>query len=81
MTTTNEPTTRPRRALICGVGGQDGAYLASFLLGKGYEIVGTSRDAANAQHGGLKQLGIDANVQVEETVTQMCEAETQEHRT
>jgi len=34
--------------LICGVGGQDGAYLARFLIAKGYEVVGTSRDAANA---------------------------------
>jgi GDPmannose 4,6-dehydratase len=64
MTTTNEAKARPRRALICGVAGQDGAYLASFLLAKGYEVVGTSRDAANAQHGGLKQLGIDDRVRV-----------------
>jgi GDPmannose 4,6-dehydratase len=33
------------RALICGVGGQDGSYLARLLLGKGYEVWGTSRDA------------------------------------
>lgn len=62
MTTTSDVTGRPRRALICGVGGQDGAYLAGFLLAKGYEVVGTSRDAASAQHGGLKQLGIDDRV-------------------
>ena len=64
MTTTSEPGTPPRRALICGVGGQDGAYLARFLLAKGYEVVGTSRDAATAQRGGLRQLGIDAQVRV-----------------
>jgi GDPmannose 4,6-dehydratase len=64
MTTTSEPVTSPRRALICGVGGQDGAYLARFLLGKGYEVVGTSRDAANAQRDGLRQLGVDAQVRV-----------------
>jgi GDPmannose 4,6-dehydratase len=34
-----------RRALICGVSGQDGAYLAKLLLDKGYEVVGTSRDS------------------------------------
>jgi GDPmannose 4,6-dehydratase len=64
MTTTNEPDAAPRRALICGVGGQDGAYLARFLLAKGYEVVGTSRDAANAQRAGLRQLGVDATVSV-----------------
>ena len=64
MTTTNEPGASPRRALICGAGGQDGAYLASFLLAKGYEVVGTSRDAGNAQYGGLRQLGVDKQVRV-----------------
>jgi GDPmannose 4,6-dehydratase len=65
MTTTNEAGAGPqRRALICGVGGQDGAYLSHFLLSKGYEVIGTSRDAANVQRGGLRQLGVDAQVRV-----------------
>lgn len=34
-----------KRALICRVSGQDGAYLAELLLTKGYEVFGTSRDA------------------------------------
>lgn len=63
MTTTSEVSAR-RRALICGVGGQDGAYLAKLLLEKGYEVVGSSRDAASAHHGGLQHLGIDAQVRV-----------------
>ena len=33
----------PRRALITGVTGQDGTYLAEFLLGKGYEVHGMVR--------------------------------------
>jgi GDPmannose 4,6-dehydratase len=33
------------RALICGVNGQDGSYLAKLLLEKGYEVWGTSRVA------------------------------------
>lgn len=33
----------PRRALILGVTGQDGSYLAEFLAAKGYEIYGASR--------------------------------------
>lgn len=46
------------RALICGVGGQDGAYLSGFLLDKGYEVIGASRDAMAASFGNLKSLGI-----------------------
>src|SRR5262245_3221961 len=45
-------------ALIAGVTGQDGAYLARFLLGKGYAVHGTSRDAALARLDGLIALGI-----------------------
>ena len=47
-----------RRALICGISGQDGAYLARFLLGKGYEVWGTSRDAQVSAFGNLLRLGI-----------------------
>ena len=32
-----------RRALITGITGQDGSYLAELLLGKGYEVVGMVR--------------------------------------
>jgi GDPmannose 4,6-dehydratase len=35
-----------KRALITGVTGQDGAYLAEFLLGKGYEVHGIKRRAS-----------------------------------
>ena len=35
--------TEPKRALITGVTGQDGAYLAEFLLDKGYEVHGLKR--------------------------------------
>ena len=34
---------RPRRALITGITGQDGSYLAEFLLDRGYEVVGLVR--------------------------------------
>ncbi len=46
------------KALICGVGGQDGAYLARLLLNKGYEVIGTSRDAMASSFSSLRQLGI-----------------------
>ena len=32
-----------KRALVTGITGQDGSYLAEFLLGKGYEVVGVVR--------------------------------------
>jgi GDP-D-mannose dehydratase len=37
------PRTTPRKALISGITGQDGSYLAEFLLAKGYEVHGIIR--------------------------------------
>jgi len=53
-----------KRALICGVTGQDGAYLAQFLLGKGYEVWGTSRDAHTASMANLNALAVASLVQL-----------------
>ena len=53
-----------RRALICGIGGQDGSYLAAFLLEKGYEVWGTSRDAQTASLSNLHTLGVAERVQL-----------------
>jgi GDPmannose 4,6-dehydratase len=66
MTTTSERRGAggARRALICGVAGQDGAYLADLLVAKGYEVIGTSRDATAANRSGLQALGIADRVQV-----------------
>ncbi|MEW6709442.1 MAG: GDP-mannose 4,6-dehydratase [Candidatus Riflebacteria bacterium] len=50
------------RALICGISGQDGAYLARFLLEKGYEVWGSSRDAQLNPFSNLERLGIKKNV-------------------
>ena len=47
-----------KRALICGVNGQDGAYLARLLLLKGYEVIGTSRDAQVSSFTNLDRLNI-----------------------
>ena len=52
------------KALICGVGGQDGAYLARLLLDKGFSVVGTSRDAMASSFASLRQLGILDQVEV-----------------
>lgn len=50
--------TATRRALITGVSGQDGAYLAKLLLNKGYQVWGTSRDSQSSKFDGLRALGI-----------------------
>lgn len=47
-----------KKALICGISGQDGAYLAKFLLGKGYEVHGSARDAQMSGFGNLRRLEI-----------------------
>ncbi len=49
-------------ALVCGVSGQDGAYLAKLLLEKEYEVWGSSRDAQSSSFGNLTKLGIRAHV-------------------
>jgi len=47
-----------KRALICGVSGQDGAYLAQLLLDKGYQVFGTSRNVQSTSLDKLARLGI-----------------------
>ena len=54
-----------KKALITGITGQDGAYLARLLLEKGYTVVGTSRDAQMAHFQGLDALGIRDRVRIE----------------
>lgn len=61
----SESAPRGRRALICGVSGQDGAYLARLLMSQGYVVFGTSRDAQISSFRNLKRLGIDGRVHVE----------------
>lgn len=46
------------KALIMGISGQDGAYLAQHLLALGHQVVGTSRDVLGSQFKNLKTLGI-----------------------
>lgn len=54
-----------KKALICGVSGQDGAYLSQVLLDKGYEVYGTSRDAQISSFCNLQQLGIREKIHFE----------------
>ncbi|MGB7443310.1 MAG: GDP-mannose 4,6-dehydratase [Coleofasciculaceae cyanobacterium] len=53
-----------KKALICGVSGQDGAYLAQLLLNKGYQVCGTSRDAEMSSFQNLLRLGIKDQVRL-----------------
>ena len=39
----SESSTAPKKALITGITGQDGSYLAELLLEKGYEVIGLIR--------------------------------------
>ncbi len=54
---------KPKTALICGVTGQDGGYLARFLLAKGYQVWGTSRDVQGAGFRNLVALGVLDSIQ------------------
>jgi len=47
---------RPKRALITGITGQDGSYLAEFLLAKGYEVHGLIRRSSSFNTGRLQHL-------------------------
>lgn len=51
-------------ALVCGISGQDGSYLAQLLLQKGYQVYGTSRDAQMSNFENLVRLGIRDQVQM-----------------
>lgn len=54
-----------KTALILGVSGQDGSYLARLLLEKGYCVVGSSRDAQMSSFANLTKLGIKDQIQTE----------------
>jgi GDPmannose 4,6-dehydratase len=54
-----------KKGLICGVSGQDGTYLAQWLLKNDYDVFGTSRDANVATFHNLERLGIRGKVRYE----------------
>ena len=53
-----------KRALITGISGQDGGYLAKLLLSKGYEVWGAARRSASGENWRLKALGIQDQVKM-----------------
>jgi GDPmannose 4,6-dehydratase len=48
-----------KTALITGITGQDGAYLAEFLLNKGYHVYGTYRRTSSVNFWRIQALGIE----------------------
>jgi GDPmannose 4,6-dehydratase len=53
-----------KNALIIGITGQDGAYLAQYLLAKGYTVTGSSRDVMASSFQNLNALGIREQVKL-----------------
>ena len=51
-----------KTAMITGITGQDGAYLANFLLNRGYDIIGLVRNNSRTNMKNLKYLGIDDKI-------------------
>jgi GDPmannose 4,6-dehydratase len=53
-----------KTALITGISGQDGAYLARALLARGYRVVGAFRRTSGTSIGRLEELGISGDVEL-----------------
>src|SRR5690242_2687592 len=51
-----------RSAFITGITGQDGSYLAEFLLAKGYEVHGLVRRSSSFNTGRLDDIYVDPHV-------------------
>ncbi len=56
--------TRKKTALITGVTGQDGAYLAQFLLQKGYRVIGATRRSSTLNLPRLAALDLVGKIEV-----------------
>ena len=50
-----------KKAVITGITGQDGAYLAGLLLDKGYKVYGTYRRTSSVNFWRINELGIQDN--------------------
>ena len=50
------PVTEPKRALITGITGQDGSYLAELLLSKGYDVHGMVRRSSTETFQRLEHI-------------------------
>ena len=50
-----------KTAIVTGITGQDGAYLAELLLAKGYKVYGTYRRTSSVNFWRIEELGIAGN--------------------
>jgi len=55
-----------KTAIITGISGQDGPYLAKLLLEKNYKVIGTVRSYRCANAKNFKYLGIEKDIAIEE---------------
>ena len=53
-------------ALITGISGQDGAYLAELLLSKNYTVICTDRRSARSNYWRIRRLGIEDKIVIDE---------------
>ncbi len=53
-----------KKAIVIGITGQDGSYLAELLLQKGYKVYGITRDILDYDDKKLRYLGINGEVEI-----------------
>jgi len=58
---------QPKSAVVTGITGQDGAYLAELLLAKGYKVYGTYRRTSSVNFWRIDELGIQSHPNLELT--------------
>ena len=57
---------KKKTAIITGISGQDGAYLADFLIKKNYKVISVERRSARSNNWRLEKLGIENKVTIED---------------
>jgi GDPmannose 4,6-dehydratase len=53
-----------KKAIITGIAGQDGAFLAKLLVDKGYRVIGADRRRVDTDYWRLKELGVFEKIQI-----------------
>jgi len=56
---------QPKSAVVTGITGQDGAYLAELLLAKGYKVYGTYRRTSSVNFWRIEELGVQSHPNLE----------------
>ena len=53
-----------KKAIITGIGGQDGAFLANYLYNLGYEVIGADRRRVDTSYSNLAHFGLHSKIKV-----------------